>query len=258
MKTMLLGAIALAAATSAGAAPLPLVNGGFEMTTLDQSSEFGDRYSQQQVTGWQTSGYNWVFKPGEADTVGGDGEYGFLSLWGPGSGVANGMPAASPLGGNYIAADGAFTTAAIYQQLSGLTVGQKYAVKFAYAGAQQNGFSGPTTDQWAVNLGTTIPTDGERRNNFNFAPSVQLTPVLSLANHGFSGWQTAKMVFTAQSSNDILSFLAVGTPDGQPPFALLDGVSVSAVPEPASWAMLIAGFGLVGFASRRRNNIVAA
>jgi hypothetical protein len=34
--------------------------------------------------------------------------------------------------------------------------------------------------------------------------------------------------------------------------------SVSAVPEPASWAMLVAGFGLVGVATRRRQNVVTA
>jgi hypothetical protein len=35
-------------------------------------------------------------------------------------------------------------------------------------------------------------------------------------------------------------------------------VRVTAVPEPASWAMLIAGFGLVGFASRRRSMVHVA
>jgi hypothetical protein len=34
--------------------------------------------------------------------------------------------------------------------------------------------------------------------------------------------------------------------------------TVLAVPEPASWAMLIAGFGLVGAAARRRRTVVAA
>ena len=32
----------------------------------------------------------------------------------------------------------------------------------------------------------------------------------------------------------------------------------SAIPEPASWAMLIAGFGLIGMTQRRRNLVVAA
>jgi len=51
----------------------------------------------------------------------------------------------------------------------------------------------------------------------------------------------------------VLSFLAVGTPAGVPPFSLLDGVSMtSAVPEPQTWGMLGLGLGLVGFAARRR------
>jgi hypothetical protein len=35
-------------------------------------------------------------------------------------------------------------------------------------------------------------------------------------------------------------------------------VDTSIVPEPASWAMMISGFGLVGFAARRRRAVVAA
>ena len=38
----------------------------------------------------------------------------------------------------------------------------------------------------------------------------------------------------------------------------LDNVSVGAVPEAATWVMLVAGFGFVGFASRRRRAVVAA
>ena len=38
----------------------------------------------------------------------------------------------------------------------------------------------------------------------------------------------------------------------------LDDVSMAAVPEPASWAMLIAGFGLTGAVMRRRRAVVAA
>ena len=38
---------------------------------------------------------------------------------------------------------------------------------------------------------------------------------------------------------------------------ILDNVSVSQVPEPASWAMLITGFGMVGFAARRRRMVAA-
>jgi len=34
--------------------------------------------------------------------------------------------------------------------------------------------------------------------------------------------------------------------------------SAAVVPEPAAWALMIAGFGLVGFAARRRSGVVAA
>lgn len=249
-------------AAAAHAAPNLVTNGGFELQ-LQQgvSGEFGDRFPSQQVTGWSTRGYNWIFAT-PADTGCNNGEYGCLQLHGPANGTANGLTA-SPHGGAYIAADGAFETAAIHQQLSGLTVGASYVVTFAYAGAQQAGFDGPTTEGWAVNLGTTILQDGDRRAN-TLPSTTQITGGniggdLANVNHGFTGWRTASFTFTAQSANDFLSFLAIGTPDGLPPFALLDGVTASAaVPEPSTWMMLIVGFGLVGVAARRRSTVVAA
>ena len=38
----------------------------------------------------------------------------------------------------------------------------------------------------------------------------------------------------------------------------IDNVSATAVPEPAAWALMLAGFGMVGFAARRRSNVVTA
>ena len=67
--------------------------------------------------------------------------------------------------------------------------------------------------------------------------------------------------FTAKSSGSLLSFLAAGTPEGHPPFSLLDGVSLYAidgavppaeVPEPASLATMLTGLGLLALALRRR------
>ncbi|MEN9932209.1 MAG: hypothetical protein RIS17_782, partial [Pseudomonadota bacterium] len=55
-----------------------------------------------------------------------------------------------------------------------------------------------------------------------------------------------------------LTFGAGGPNDSAGP--ILDNVSVSStvVPEPGTWMMLVAGFGLVGLASRRRRKSVAA
>ena len=61
--------------------------------------------------------------------------------------------------------------------------------------------------------------------------------------------------FTATSGSEALSFLAIGTPTGVPPFSLLDGVTmVAAVPEPETWALMLCGMGLIGAVQRRRRN----
>lgn len=54
------------------------------------------------------------------------------------------------------------------------------------------------------------------------------------------------------SASEVLSFLAIGTPAGVPPFALLDGVSISEVPEPGSLVLLGAGLGVAVLVSCRR------
>jgi hypothetical protein len=61
------------------------------------------------------------------------------------------------------------------------------------------------------------------------------------------------MTFTATAATDVLSFLSTGTPSGVPPFALLDGVSMVAVPEPSGAALMIVGvLALAGLRIARR------
>jgi len=217
-------------------------NGGFENTLLPVSAEFGGDFPSQQITDWSTNGYNFVFRPGDADTVGGTGSFGNLKLWGPGTGVANGLTG-SPAGGNYVAADPQFITDSIRQTINGLTAGQTYHLSFFWAAAQQFGFDGETTAGWNVSLGGETHTTGAVAN----------------ANHGFVPWTQATFDFTATAASETLAFLAIGGPSGsQPPFALLDGVSLTGgVPEPAAWALMILGFGGIGVAVRRRRAMAA-
>nr|WP_310522217.1 choice-of-anchor C family protein [Polymorphobacter sp.] len=71
-------------------------------------------------------------------------------------------------------------------------------------------------------------------------------------------WSPKGFTFTADDGAATLMFTSGAANSAWGP--ALDNVSVSlnAVPEPATWAMLIAGFGLVGVAARRRRSVVAA
>jgi hypothetical protein len=114
------------------------------------SFQFGSGYSSAEtLSNWSTAGYNFVFLPNTADVGGAMGNAGTVKLWGPNdnTGIANGLVTSSPTGTNFVAADGAYQVSAITQQVSGLIVGQQVAVSFAWAGAQQSGFTGPTTDE---------------------------------------------------------------------------------------------------------------
>ena len=229
-------AIALVGLSGTSAQATNLVtNGNFEQTTNGN----GQLGFNTTVTGWTSNGYNFVYAPGTADTSGAVGVDGNVKLWGPGNGSANGLTT-SPDGGNFLAADGAYEVGAIKQTINGLVAGQQYNVSFDWAGAQQSGFTGVTTEQWAVSLGNETLS----------------TQILTDANHGFTGWLSDTLTFTATGSSEVLSFLANGTPNGEPPFSLLDGVSMTAtVPEPGTiWEMMIGAVGLIAFALLRRRH----
>ena len=225
---MLFAALALITLTLSAQATNLVTNGGFESTTNGPC-----QFDYCTVaTGWSSHGYNFIFGYGTADTTGSNGQDGNLRLWGPNDGSNNGMPAGSPDGGNFVAADGDFLVAPIQQTINNLTVGGIYTVGFWWAGAQNYGFTSPTTEQWQVSLGS----------------QTMDTVVLQNPSHGFTGWRYQSFTFTADNTSDVLSFLAVGTPSGEPPFVVLDGVTMNAAtPEPGTLALSVGGLlGIVG------------
>jgi hypothetical protein len=230
-------------------------SGTLPMTTL--FGQFGTGSgSTLTVSGWTTTGYNFVYAPNTVDegtTAGanagapneapgqyntGNG-YGSTYLWGSHNSGSVTLPATDPAGGNFIAADGAYEVGAISQTITGLTVGDVYVLQFYWAAGQQQGYTTATTEAWQVTFGSQTFTTG----------------TYSLAAKGFSGWMIQNYDFTATSGTQTLSFLAIGTPSGQPPFCLLGGVALSVAPEFTNW-MVFAGFGavctVVEVARRRR------
>jgi hypothetical protein len=203
-----------------------------------------------------TVNYNFIYGPGDAGTIGALTKYStagapndptkrvILStdLNSPAGSGASAIPASSPSGGNFVALDGSFETGPLSQQLTGLTIGNQYDLSFYWASAQQTGFPAPggLTERLQVSLG------GQKLT----------TNTVTYPEYNYVDWAKVTMTFTADAVNPVLSFLSVGTPNGQPPFALLDGVSLEAVPEPSS--CFIGALSLAGLLLRRRRNAVAA
>jgi len=240
---------------------------GHGLTTLFGQFGSGTPSSGQvlAVTSWSTGGYNFVFAPGTADsgtkaggantgapkeavgeatiTVGGK-TYGNTYLWGPNNGSSNGL-SGPPGGGNFLALDGAYEQDAVEQTITGLTVNQTYALTFYWAGAQQESYTGITTDKLTVKLGS----------------ATGVTSTITVPSEGFSGWMQQTFYFQANSTSEVLSFLAAGTPNGEPPFALIANVDLEVVPDSSNWMIFGAfGVGCVVFevARRRRRSALAS
>jgi hypothetical protein len=174
---------------------------------------------------------------------------------------------AIPGGYNFVEADGNPDFEEGFNYLvTGLTPGQTYTLSFYQAASQQRGFTGATTEQWIVSLGTSGLTTcidcGPYNATFNSfestysnadpSASVVATPLMSTPSGGMTDWNYVSVNLTADSTSDLLSFLAWGddgTTNNLPPMVFLTGVNSPAglnnVPEPAALTVFAAG--LLGF-----------
>ncbi len=160
---------------------------------------------------------------------------------GPADGGAAGNNfGASPNGGNFLIMDGGYNTQAINQNIAGLVVGDHYMLTFYFAGAMWD-----TSNTGGS--GTASTTD---KLQVTFGNQTQYTDTQSVGPNAFGGWELEEMFFTYTGTNNILSFFDVAT--GSPPLALLDGVSLTDIPEPTTWGALLLGVAGTLAARRRR------
>ncbi len=272
MNKLLLALAALAIAPAAQAATNLVVNGGFESSTGGTAVNGGVTgqfipngndpngnsfnvnygYNPVQLTGWyeystsanQGSPFNFLVAKGTVFTSG------FSDNWDQGyrtihQGSAPSSAAYSPAGGNFLMMDAGYHPTAINQNISGLVDGTSYTLTFDWAATQWSQATGNTTQDIQTTIGNSTLT----------------TSTYDLGSGQFSGWMQASETFTYEGTNNVLSFLAQGTPMSLPPSVLIDGISLTAnggsngnpnvVPEPTTWGLLLVGAGGL-FAARRR------
>ncbi|MBK7006396.1 MAG: choice-of-anchor C family protein [Burkholderiales bacterium] len=120
-------------------------------------------------------------------------------------------------------------------QILNTVAGQTYNLSFDLAG---NFEGSPVIKKMSINIGPhglySFDTTGKSKHNM--------------------GWEHYTTTFVAQSSSTALSFVS-NVPGAYG--SALDNISVTAVPEPETYAMLLAGLGVMGAIARRRNNKAA-
>jgi hypothetical protein len=214
--------VALAFGASASAAEL-VTNGGFEDIGAGAAPEGwgGLTYYTDGTHPGNVLLPGWTVDAGSVDLTGAH------TVWGP---------AAT---GEYSLDINGWDAGTISQALS-TVIGKTYTVSFAYS---RNAAGAPDPATADVSAGGAV-----------YHVSAANDPNL-FGTGGHMLWKTGSFTFTG-TGHDTIQLQATTPGNGG---VFFDNVSVSGgVPEPATWALMIGGFGLAGGALRRRRGAVAA
>jgi choice-of-anchor C domain-containing protein len=126
----------------------------------------------------------------------------------------------------------ALTSGGILQSVSGFEVGKRYRITFDLSGNPDGG-------------------DNPKRMTMSATGGVAATYVYTLTDNTRAdmNWTTLTYEFIASGIEQDIQFRSL---ELNPSGTALDNVSISLVPEPTTWALLIAGFAMTGVAMRRR------
>lgn len=189
-----------------------IVNGSFELGTDPGDSFTSQAAGSTAITGWTVGGFG-------VDYIGG--------YWQASDGVRS--------------LDLSMLSSGSVSQAIDTVIGQLYTVTFDLSG---NPDAGTGSKISVVSISGSLP-------------NVETYTVGATNSHTNMNWETFSYSFTAFATSSLLTFASA---EFNPYGPALDNVSIveggggsgSTVPEPANWALLLAGFGLVGIASRRR------
>lgn len=139
----------------------------------------------------------------------------------------------TPASGNY-SLDLSGNNDGLISQILSTVQGQKYHVSFSMAG-------NPDDNDYVKTI--QVGLSNQPLYTFDTTGQTKLD----------MGWMTKGFDFIATGATSKLFF--AGTQES-PWGAALDNISVTAVPEPESYAMMLMGLGLMGFVARRRSNLL--
>jgi hypothetical protein len=129
----------------------------------------------------------------------------------------------------------------ISQTITGLTPGTTYIVSFFISGNPDNSFN-PNPKTALLTLGS--------------GPGTPISYTLTAANTSSTmNWLAQSYSFVASGTT---AFLGLQSTTAGSWGMAVDSFVISAAPEPATWGMMIMGFGIAGLALRRRRSMVAA
>ncbi|HQC27816.1 MAG TPA: PEPxxWA-CTERM sorting domain-containing protein [Methylotenera sp.] len=184
-------------------------------STLSQAAVFTEDFNgfTADQLNWNPAGANgWVVGPTANDTVDLIGQGGSFDLL--------------PGNGSYVDLDGSTGSSGVLRNFVDLIAGTQYTLSFWLAGNQR---ADQGTESVNVHFGGVNQT-------FNLS---YLDP-----------FKTFSLIYTPTVTNTYSFGFTTNSNDNVG--ALLDNVSVTAVPEPETYALMLAGLGLIGFSARRR------
>lgn len=193
---------------------------------------------QLDLSAYQSGSYNFTFGPVNVGA-------GLTFTANPGGGGNSGQGSVVGQGSYGLGGNGSFGGSAVY---IGVDSGTGYdEIKFASAQTQFYGFW-----NYAPGFGTdatisTLDSMGNVLESFNLVALAPISTPGGFNQFAFRGIEGNDSFYGVRFGGNYL--LLAATADGSP---------VGGVPEPGTWALLIAGFGLVGAAARRRRDVAVS
>ena len=148
-------------------------------------------------------------------------------------------PSAAYNGQQYLDLVGFGSTGGIQSQSFATVAGQHYVLTFAYA-----------NNPWSTSTASANVSIVDGLSNTLFLQEITHTG----STTNTLGWTLFSQTFIGDGTSNTIRFdETVGSNSGG---VMFDGVSVAAVPEPATWALMICGFAGLGFMAHRRKMVL--